>query len=159
MTGQPCEKQIAQAKKDDLVNGAESLLSELDKEGEEKNMEEEVKPKTKVIITTIITTIIIIIIIIIIMMPQHVTVVELNVNRETKYPPIFCTAVIGNYIISPLSSRLRATFYLNISNTGLKWWLYEVWISMIFFYFFHDYLKMNTVRLLGIRIMIYLGKT
>ena len=102
MTGQTCEKQIAQAKKDDLVNGAESMLSELDKE----KVEEEVKPKTKVIITTtIITTIIIIIvIIIIIMMPQHVTVVELNVNRETKYPPLFCTAVIGNYIISPSSS-------------------------------------------------------
>ena len=54
----------AQAKKDELVNGTESLLSELDKE---KKVEEvDVKPKTKVVIIIIIITIITLIIITII---------------------------------------------------------------------------------------------
>ena len=55
---------IAQAKKDELVNGAESLLSELDKE--QKVEEVDVKPKTKVIIIIIILILIILIILLII---------------------------------------------------------------------------------------------
>ena len=41
---------VVQAKKDELINGAETLLIDLDKEGEK--LEEEVKQKTKVISTT-----------------------------------------------------------------------------------------------------------